>query len=384
MERTRPARLWSLYAGGFLGPFGGAMVTPMLPELSADLGVALNTAGLALSVYLVPFAVALLISGTLAERWGRDRTVRTAYATYALSSVLCAIAPMFGIFLAGRAVQGVANAFVTPVLVAALSDLAPPAKLGRTLGLFGSMQAAGQAFAPFVGGLATEFDWRLAFLASAVAAATLLAATPSAPRPDAAKPLDARAGIRALRRRGVVIAGLAAAGNFLTGGGLTLLGALLVTDRFNEGPAIRGLVVAAFGVAGFVAGPSAGRVIDRIGAARGGVLGGVTLALAAALGAVSPHLVVLVVALFVGGMAGTGLRAVTNYLAVTEAPENRGGAASFVLGVQFVGAAIAPLLWLPLYTLDPTLALVAAGSGGVAAAVLLAGLRQPPQSGRIG
>jgi hypothetical protein len=44
-----PTRLWAFYAGGFLGQFGGAMVTPMLPELSAALDTSLSTAASSLT-----------------------------------------------------------------------------------------------------------------------------------------------------------------------------------------------------------------------------------------------------------------------------------------------------------------------------------------------
>lgn len=165
------SRLWPLYAGGLLGPFGGAMVTTMLPELAEGLHTSLATAASSLTVYLVPFAAIMLVSGTLAEHWGRARTIRWAYLVYALASLACALAPTAATFLGARAIQGAANAFTTPLLVAAISDLVGPTRLGRSLGVFGGMQAAGQAFAPLVGGIAAALDYRWAFVSAAAAAA---------------------------------------------------------------------------------------------------------------------------------------------------------------------------------------------------------------------
>ncbi|MFZ0157662.1 MAG: MFS transporter, partial [Kineosporiaceae bacterium] len=154
-----PHRLWPLYAGGLLGPFGGAMVTTMLPELAGGLDTSLATAASSLTVYLVPFAAIMLVSGTLAEHWGRARTIRLAYLGYAAASAVCVLAPAAPMFLTGRAMQGAANAFTTPLLVAAISDVVPRPSLGRALGHFGGWQAAGQAFAPLVGGLAAAADY---------------------------------------------------------------------------------------------------------------------------------------------------------------------------------------------------------------------------------
>jgi len=135
----------------------------MLPEMGDSLDVSVATAATSLTAYLVPFAVLMLISGTLAERFGRRRTVQVGYIVYTLASIGCAVAPSFAVLMIARVVQGGSNAFTTPVLVAAVSDATPRERLGRALGLFGSMQATGQAMAPLVGGLAASVDWRLAF-----------------------------------------------------------------------------------------------------------------------------------------------------------------------------------------------------------------------------
>ena len=176
---ARPSRQWPLYAGGFLGPFGGGMVTPMIPELRDGLHTTLSVAATSLTVYMVPFAIFMVVSGTLAERWGRRRTVLAAYLTYAVASLLCALAPHVSLFMVGRVGQGIANAFTTPILMAALTDLTPPQRLGRALGLFGSLQAAGLAFAPLVGGLAAMVDWRWAFVVTLVAALALATQPPA-------------------------------------------------------------------------------------------------------------------------------------------------------------------------------------------------------------
>ena len=105
------------------------------------------------------------------------------YAVYVLASVACVLAGTLALFLAARALQGVANAFTTPLLLAALGATVPPDRLGRALGWFGSLQAAGQTSAPLVGGLAAELDWRLAFVGVALVAGLLgLAGIPSARR----------------------------------------------------------------------------------------------------------------------------------------------------------------------------------------------------------
>ncbi|MFN8081789.1 MAG: MFS transporter [Kineosporiaceae bacterium] len=371
------SRLWPLYAGGLLGPFGGAMVTTMLPELATGLHTSLATAASSLTVYLVPFAAIMLVSGTLAEHWGRARTIRWAYVVYALASVLCALAPSAATFLSARAVQGAANAFTTPLLVAAISDLVGPTRLGRSLGVFGGMQAAGQAFAPLVGGMAAALDYRWAFVAAAAAAALLGAVPPadhaSAPGDDATPGLFDAARWRSLANRRLALACSVAFGLYLTTSGLNLLSALLAHDRFDLGPDRRGLVVAAFGVAGLLTGPRFGRLADRVGMRPFGVVVSLVFGAVVAATAYTPSVALLVVAVAAGGAASTAGRLTSTTLAVTSTPGNRAGATSMTLAWQFLGSALAPVSLLPLYHRSVGWGFAATACGAVLAAALLAG-----------
>lgn len=374
----RSSRVWALHLGGFLGPFGGGITTTMLPEMATGLDTGVDSVGLTITAYMVPFAAVMLVSGTLAERWGRVWTLRIAYALYIVASLAVAAAPNLGMVIAARGVQGVANAFTTPVLIAVLADLVPAGRIGRTLGTFGAFQAAGQAFAPFVGGVCAHLGWRWGFVASAVMAAVLLAATPV---PEGRQRMAGGLQARTVLRPGVLVGAAAAAFAYLTSMGMLVLGALVASDSFGAGPTLRGLVVAAYGVAGLLAGPLAGRMLDAAGIRLVGALLALGMAAAAAICGVAPLLVVLVIGLLIGGAANTGVRATTALLAVHTSPENRGGATSFVLAFQFVGAAVAPALWLPLYDAGGGHVIVLSGAGAVVAAGLLAlaPMRRDPQ-----
>jgi len=67
-----------LYVGGFLGPFGGAMLTAIIPNVAEGLDTSLTLVGAAITAYMIPFAVLQLVSGTVAERLGARRVVRAS------------------------------------------------------------------------------------------------------------------------------------------------------------------------------------------------------------------------------------------------------------------------------------------------------------------
>ena len=123
-----------LYVGGFLGPFGGAMLVALIPNVADGLNASVVQVAAAITAYMVPFALLQLVSGTIAERLGPRRVVRGGYVAFGIAAILCALAPNIWLFLGARAAMGAANAFLSPILLAALSEVAAPEVLGRTVG----------------------------------------------------------------------------------------------------------------------------------------------------------------------------------------------------------------------------------------------------------
>ncbi|ORJ96097.1 MFS transporter [Prescottella equi] len=342
----------ALYAGGFLGPFGGGVVTSMLPEIGDGLGTDAAAAASSLTAYLLPFALVMLVSGTLGARWGRMRTVRVAYGVYLAASLACFAAPTLELFLGARVLQGCANAFTTPLLLATLAAMTPQHKLGHALGAFGALQAAGQTSAPLIGGLAAEADWRLAFLAIALVAALLGAVG----LPDAARtiPADTGARLRDALRPDVLRVGVVALLGWGALGGLGFLLAFRAEDVFGMSPAARGLLLTGFGVAGILTARPVGTLIDRIGARRTVVLGAVAGATLVAVAGTVGYVAVAAIAWFVAGVASQFLLVGVNAAVLGAEGGNRGGAVSVVQSFRFSGAALAPLTLTPLYATHPS------------------------------
>ncbi|GAA3886532.1 MFS transporter [Saccharothrix violaceirubra] len=358
-----------LYAGGVLGPFGGAMTSSVLPELGRDFAVDPGTAAVSVTAYLVPFAALLLVSGTYGMRWGARRTVLVAYVLYALASVLCAVAWAFPVFLAGRAAQGVANAFTTPLLLATIASVTPAARLGRALGLFASLQSLGQTSAPLVGGLSAEVSWRLAFVGAAVVATVLAVAGLPADPARGERPRLRSAWAPPTPRLAMV--GFVA---WCCVGGLSFLVALRLGDVFGIGASQRGLVLTGFGVAGIVAARSTGRLVERWGATRcvlvGALAGGLLIAGAGAL----PGVLAVAGAWALAGAVSQVVVVGLNAAVLGGVGDNRGGAVSVVQSLRFVGGAVAPVAFVPLYAVAPSIAfLVPAALVMTAVPTLLAG-----------
>lgn len=360
-----------LYVGGFLGPFGGAMLVALIPNVADGLDASVAQVAAAITTYMVPFAFLQLFSGTLAERLGARRVVRTGYVVFGAAALACAFAPEIWSFLAARALMGAANAFLSPILLAALSEVVAPAVLGRTVGTFAAAQTAGLTLAPVLGGALGEVSWRLAFLLVALVSAAL--ALPRQSLGPAARQTDtAAASLRALLNRWIALLASQALLGYL---GFTAIGFVLVlvaAEEFGLGSSGRGLLIAGYGVGGILLGRYAGTVVDRLGRPATALAGAIACT-AGVLGlVVAPTAWSLALVYFAVGCASTFVWAGLNTIAVESFPENRAGATSAYSAFKFAGVAVAPLVYVPLFNADTRLPfLLAAGFSALLALLVL-------------
>jgi MFS family permease len=359
-----------LYVGGFLGPFGGAMLIAVIPNVARGLDTSLGYVAAAITAYMVPFAALQLVSGTLAERLGARRVVRAGYVVFGAAALACALAPEIWSFLAARAVMGAANAFLSPILLAALSEVVAPEFLGRTVGTFAAAQTAGLMLAPVLGGALGEVSWRLGFVLVAVVSVAL--ALPRQSLGAGERPAEAgTASLRALLNRWISLLAAKAVLGYL---GFTAIGFVLVlvaAQEFGLGSGARGLLVAGYGVGGIALGRYAGTVVDRAGRPATALAGAVACT-AGVLGlAVAPSVWSLALVYLGIGCASAFVWAGLNTIAVESFPENRAGATSAYSAFKFAGVAIAPLVYVPLFHVDTRLPFLLAAACSALLAVLV-------------
>jgi MFS family permease len=351
-----------LYVGGFLGPFGGAMVAALIPSIATGLDASVGQVAAAITAYMVPFAVLQLFSGTLAERLGPRRVVRAGYVAFGVTSLACAFAPDIWTFLGARAAMGAANAFLSPILLAALSEVVAPAVLGRTVGTFAAAQTAGLTLAPLLGGLLGEVSWRLGFVLVTVVSVVLALPKQTLGAAERQSNPNGRPTLRALLNRWIALLATQAALGYL---GFTAIGFVLVlvgSDEFELGSGTRGLLIAGYGIGGILLGRFAGSVVDRAGRPATALAGAVACTAGVVGLVLAPSAWSLGLVYFGIGCASTFVWAGLNTIAVESFPQNRAGATSAYSAFKFAGVAIAPLVYVPLFEVDTRLPfLVAAG-----------------------
>ena len=358
-ERVLTFATLPYFLGGFLGPVGTLAVISIYPELRDTFGVSTSAVSWSLSGYFFPMAALMLVSGTIGERFGRKRVTRLAFVLYAVASLGCVLAPNFGLFLAARVMQGVCNAFVTPLLIAGLAEVIPAARLGKAVGVYAGFQAIGGASAPFISGLAAVIDWRWAFVAIGMVALGLALRPPEGePRPAASAPPIRP--LLTLKMSSLCLAAVSAAAGPI---GIGVLVGVYLRDGLDVSSATTGAILFASGLSIMAMSPTWGKLIDRWGTRRAALVSATAVTVCTVpLGLIESAWVLAVVWIAVAALVGF-VPVNLQHLAAIAVPENRGGALSAVLSFRFLGHAIGPIVWVPL--LDDSAAVAFAGAGAL-------------------
>jgi predicted MFS family arabinose efflux permease len=274
-QRERLVRIIALAT--FVIFFQAYMVAPIIPVLSSRFGVSVERFGLVVPAYLIPYGIATLVYGLLADRIGVHRVMLASLSAFSLLTMLTAAAQSFEQFLLWRTVTGIGASGVVPLGLALVGRLYPYEQRGRPLGwLFGAM-AGGMAFGSPLGALIVSFTgWSGLFIAvGAAGVALLLLLLPSLSAIEATA-VSAKGTLRELlgsykvllaTPRGQRTYGYVFINSMFHSGVFTWLGVYL-EYRYGLGPAGIGLALLGYGVPGFLFGPLIGRAADRWGRAR--------------------------------------------------------------------------------------------------------------------
>ncbi|MFS4091681.1 MFS transporter [Streptomyces sp. AF1A] len=155
------------------------VVNVALPPIQHDLG--LTTTGLAWVVngYTVTYGGLLMLGGRLGDLLGRRRLFLTGLAIFALSSASAGAAQQAGVLIAGRFVQGVGAALVSPAALSLVTLLfTQPRERARAMAIWSGLAGVGVALGVVLSGvLTTVTSWRWIFFVNLPIAAFAFVAT---------------------------------------------------------------------------------------------------------------------------------------------------------------------------------------------------------------
>lgn len=241
-----------------------AVVAPLLPHYTHELGLSKVSAGILTAAYPAGAVIGSLPCGLLAARAGPKITALLGLALIGLSSLAFGVVHDIVLLDGARFVQGLGGACSWAGGLGWLIAEAPVDRRGALIGTALGAAIGGELFGPVLGALAQASSTVLVFSGVAAIAAGLAvwaAVTPSAHRPRAQTLGDVVAAASVADvRTAIWLVTLPALGF----GGLTVLGPLRLSDLGYGSLAVGAVFLAAAVVEG-IESPMVGRISDRRG-----------------------------------------------------------------------------------------------------------------------
>ena len=254
-----PAARWVLLTtvlGSGLVLLDGTVVNVALERIGTELGAGFAGLQWTVNAYTLALASLILLGGSLGDHLGRRRVFVIGVVWFALASLLCGLAPNLELLIAGRALQGVGGALLTPGSLALISASFHGADRAAAVGAWSGLGGIAGAIGPFVGGWLVEWSWRAVFLVNlplaAVVVAVALKHVPETRDRDAAPGLDLPGTVLAVAALGALTWSLTALGGegasvvplVVLAVGVAALAAFVVVERRSPHPLVPPLLFA--------------------------------------------------------------------------------------------------------------------------------------------
>ncbi|WP_223916853.1 MFS transporter [Arthrobacter sp. NicSoilC12] len=190
---ARPrASLAAAMLGFFVVALDAQIVNVALPEIRNDLGGGLAGLQWIVTGYTLMFSALQLFAGTFSDRAGAGRAYGLGMILFTVASVACGFSPSLPVLIAGRILQGIGAAMITPSSLALIREAyQDAASRGRAIVYWGLGGSVAAAAGPVLGGVLTQIDWRLIFFVNLpVGATALMVLSRVAPSPRRPAPFD--------------------------------------------------------------------------------------------------------------------------------------------------------------------------------------------------
>jgi DHA1 family bicyclomycin/chloramphenicol resistance-like MFS transporter len=140
------------------------LYAPTLPHLPAYFGTDAATVQLTMALNLGAYALAQLIWGPLADRFGRRGIFVLGMGAFALTVVAAALSQTIGQLIVARVLMGAAASVEAVLVLAVIGDLYEGEKSAKVFAIYGMVISLVPAAGPIIGGFVFEwFGWRANF-----------------------------------------------------------------------------------------------------------------------------------------------------------------------------------------------------------------------------
>lgn len=321
-----------------LASLGTSIANIALPALAEGFAAPFQHVQWVVIAYLAAMTVSTVFVGRLGDLYGLRRMFLAGVILFAVASLLCGLASDLWLLIAARVLQGVSAAFLMTLTIALVRQTMGKERIGRAMGLLGTMSALGTALGPSLGGvLVSTTGWRGIFMVQVpLALLALVLAFASLPRDQSkskARPLGMDALVVRELLPGLSVNVLVAAVMMTT----LVVGPFYLGLRLGLSATSMGLVMSIGPLISIVSGIPSGRAADAWGAGRVLWIGQILLAAGAFALSVLPGTLGVagyVVAIVILTPGYQLFQASNNTVVMADVPEDRRGVVAGLLSLS--------------------------------------------------
>lgn len=336
---VRPSAIMATLAlSTLLASLGTSIANIALPALAGAFSAPFAQVQLVVVAYLAALTIAVIIAGRLGDKHGLKPMLVAGSGLFAVASLLCGMATDLWFLIGSRALQGVGAAFLMTLSMALVRQTASEARVGRAMGLLGTVSALGTALGPSLGGLLIPVTgWRgifwMQFPLATIALLLAFATLPDASGKGKASSVSLWSTLDRSLVPNLVINLLVAAVMMTT----LVVGPFYLSLGLGLKPTQVGFVMAIGPVISIVSGVPSGRLVDARGSSGVLALGLALMVGGTVLLAIVPNMIGVVgyvLSIIVLTPGYQLFQAANNTAALANVPVDRRGTVSGLLGLS--------------------------------------------------
>ncbi|KQY99413.1 MFS transporter [Pseudolabrys sp. Root1462] len=320
-----------------LASLGTSIVNIALPILAEAFAAPFSEVQAAVVAYLAALTISVVVAGRFGDSRGLKPMLVAGLVIFAIGALLCAIAPSLWFLVAARTLQGIGAAFLMTLSMALMRQTATEARVGRAMGLLGTVSAVGTALGPALGGLLISVTgWRGIFwLQVCLTVLALIAVVTTLP--NTRRKNGPSASLRSVVDRGLapnILVNMLVAAVMMT---TLVVGPFYLSRGLGLEAGEVGLIMAVGPAISIFSGVPSGRLVDSCGSRRILAAGLILLTAGSFLLALMPNMVGVVgylVSIFVLTPGYQLFQAANNTEALADVPKERHGTVSGVLNLS--------------------------------------------------
>ncbi len=148
--------LWALVLGFFMILVDATIVSVATPAIIRGLDADVNSVIWVTSAYLLAYAVPLLVTGRLGDRFGPKYVYLVGLALFTAASLWCGLTGSITELVVARVAQGLGASLMTPQTMAVITRTFPAGQRGQAMSLWGATAGVATLIGPLVGGLLVD------------------------------------------------------------------------------------------------------------------------------------------------------------------------------------------------------------------------------------